>query len=149
MTKALKTQYFLATAYTALGLLSGLFYREFTKFNGSPGGTQLAVVHTHWLTLGAIVGLILLLLEKQFQLSSLPKRYMAFLITYNAGVLLTGTMMIVKGCMQVLGNPAADSAMLAGMAGLGHMSVTAGFILLLVMIGSKIGFFTKKEAVHA
>ena len=149
MTKALKTQYFLATAYTALGLLSALVNREFTKFNRTPAGTQLAVGHTHWLTLGAIVGLILLLLEKQFQLSSLPKRYMAFLITYNAGVLLTGTMMIVKGCMQVLGNPAADSAMLAGMAGLGHMSVTAGFILLLVMIGSKIGFFTKKEAVHA
>ena len=47
MAKALKTQYFLASAYTALGLLTRQFYREITKFNGHPGGTQLAVVHTH------------------------------------------------------------------------------------------------------
>ena len=119
MAKALKTQYFLASAYTALGLLSGLFYREFTKFNGHPGGTQLAVVHTHWLTLGAICGLIFLLLEKQFELSVLTKRYKAFMITFNVGVVLTGTMMLIKGSLQVLGNPFADSPMLAGFAGLG------------------------------
>ncbi|NHB85460.1 DUF2871 domain-containing protein [Tessaracoccus sp. HDW20] len=145
MSKAIKTQYFLASAYTALGLASGLFYREFTKFNGSPGGTQLAVVHTHWLTLGAILGLIFMLLENQFELSSLPKRWKAFLITYNVGVLLTGSMMIVKGCLQVLGNSFADSPMIAGMSGLGHMSVTAGFVLLLLMLGNKIGFFGKEQ----
>lgn len=146
MTKALKTQYFFASAYTALGLLSGLFYREFTKFNDHPGGTQLAVVHTHWLTLGAICGLIFLLLEKQFELSVLTKRYKAFMITFNVGVVLTGTMMLIKGSLQVLGNPFGDSPMLAGFAGLGHMSVTAGFVLLLLMLGNRIGFFGKKLA---
>ena len=146
MAKALKTQYFLASAYTALGLLSGLFYREFTKFNGHPGGTQLAVVHTHWLALGAICGLLFLLLEKQFELSGLRKRWTAFLITFNVGVLLTGIMMIVKGCLQVLGNSFADSPMIAGMSGLGHMSVTAGFVLLLLVLGTRIGFFDKENA---
>ena len=63
MKKTLKLLLTTSFIYMVLGVLSGLFYREFTKFNGSPGGTQLAVVHTHWLTLGAIVGLILLLLE--------------------------------------------------------------------------------------
>ena len=146
MPKALKTQYFFASAYTALGLLSGLFYREFTKFNDHFGGTQLAVVHTHWLTLGAICGLIFLLLEKQFELSVLTKRYKAFMITFNVGVVLTGTMMLIKGSLQMLGNPFADSPMLAGFAGLGHMSVTAGFVLLLLMLGNRIGFFGKKLA---
>jgi len=46
----------------------------------------------------------------------------------------------------VLGNPFADSPMLAGFAGLGHMSVTAGFVLLLLMLGNRIGFFGKKLA---
>ena len=125
---------------------TGSFYREFTKFNDHPGGTQLAVVHTHWLTLGAICGLIFLLLEKQFELSVLTKRYKAFMITFNVGVVLTGTMMLIKGSLQVLGNPFADSPMLAGFAGLGHMSVTAGFVLLLLMLGNRIGFFGKKLA---
>lgn len=141
MAKALKTQFFLASAYTAMGLASGLFYREFTKLNDHPGGTQLAVVHTHWLTLGAILGLVFLVLEKQFELSELRKRWAAFLITYNFGVVLTGSMMLVKGCLQVLGNPFADSPMVAGISGLGHMSLTAGFVLLLLMLGNRIGFF--------
>lgn len=141
MTKALRTQFLSASGFTVLGLLSGLFYREYTKALGFPGGTQLAVVHTHWLVLGTIVGLIVLVLEKQFELSALPKRFTAFLITYNAGVLLTGAMMIVKGCLQVLGNPFANSPMIAGISGLGHMSVTAGFVLLLLMLGNRLGVF--------
>ena len=85
-------------------------------------------------------------MEKQFELSGLRKRWTAFLITFNVGVLLTGIMMIVKGCLQVLGNSFADSPMIAGMSGLGHMSVTAGFVLLLLMLGTRIGFFDKKNA---
>ena len=36
--------------------------------------------------------------------------------------------------------------MIAGVSGLGHMSVTAGFVLLLLMLGTRIGFFDKKNA---
>ena len=45
------------TVYIVLGLGAGLFYREFTKANGFPDGLsgQLAVAHTHILTLGALV----------------------------------------------------------------------------------------------
>src|SRR5690606_7594812 len=64
---------FLASfVYLLLGLASGLFYREFTKINdftAADGFTQLSVVHTHLLTLGVIVLLIVLLLEKTFELS--------------------------------------------------------------------------------
>jgi hypothetical protein len=62
--------YYSAFAYMVAGVLSGLFYREFTKLNGFAEGqpTQLGLVHTHLLTLGFIVLLIVLVLEKVFTL---------------------------------------------------------------------------------
>ena len=63
--------YYASFAYLVAGVLSGLFYREFTKLNDFPegGSTQLGLVHTHLLTLGFIVLLIVLVLEKLFTLS--------------------------------------------------------------------------------
>ena len=54
----------------AIGVLSGLFYREYTKGKSFDGFTQLSVVHTHLLTLGFIVLLLVLILEKLFALSA-------------------------------------------------------------------------------
>ena len=65
--------FYAATAYLVLGLASGLYYREFTKSNdytAADGFTQLSVLHTHLLTLGVIVLLIVLVLEKVFTLSN-------------------------------------------------------------------------------
>lgn len=35
--------------YAIFGLAAGVFYREFTKFNGLDGGTSLAFIHVHTL----------------------------------------------------------------------------------------------------
>lgn len=120
--------------YMALGVASGLFYREFTKANdfAEGGWTQLSVVHTHLLVLGFLVPLVVLLLEKAFTLSAHKKLYAWFLGTYNAGVLVTAGMMVVHGMLTVLGKE--SSAMIAGIAGLGHMLLTAGMILLFIML---------------
>lgn len=56
-------------SYTILGLVSGIFYLEFTKMNEFTGVTQLSVLHTHLLVLGMFFFLIVLLLEKVFHLS--------------------------------------------------------------------------------
>ncbi|SHJ99452.1 Protein of unknown function [Tessaracoccus bendigoensis DSM 12906] len=146
MAKQLKTWYWFAMIYTALGLASGLFYREFTKLNGVPGGTQLAVAHTHLLTLGTIFSLIFLVLERLFRLSEVTRRYKAFVITWNAGVLVTATMLVVKGCLQVLGSDFATSPMIAGISGLGHMTITAAFILLMIVLGKRLA---ESESTHA
>lgn len=37
--------------YGVLGLIGGVFYRGFTKFNGFTDFTTLSVVHTHYLML--------------------------------------------------------------------------------------------------
>lgn len=126
-----------ATVYAVLGLAAGLFYREFTKLNGYPEGLmgQLGLAHTHILTLGMIVLLIVLALERSFALSS-SRLFRWFFWIYNAGVVLTSAMLIWHGMLQVQG--LASSSMIAGIAGLGHMLVGAGFILLLLALRAAI-----------
>ena len=120
--------------YMLAGVASGLFYREFTKFNDFPEGqfTQLGLAHTHLLTLGFIVLLIVLALEKVFGISSSPKLFAWFFWLYNAGVILTSAMLIWHGSLTVLG--LESTAMIAGIAGLGHMLLTAGMVVLFVAL---------------
>ncbi|MGO1506608.1 MAG: DUF2871 domain-containing protein [Microbacteriaceae bacterium] len=125
------------TVYTVAGLAAGLFYREFTKANGFEEGLmgQLGLAHTHILTLGMIVLLIVLALEKSFGLSS-SRLFRWFFWIYNAGVVLTSAMLIWHGMLQV--QELESSKMIAGIAGLGHMLVGAGFVLLMVSLFSRI-----------
>src|SRR5699024_8489576 len=113
---------------------SGLFYREFTKLNDFPEGqfTQLSLAHTHLLTLGFIVLLIVLALEKVFAMSRSRKLFDWFFWLYNAGVILTSAMLIWHGSLTVLGEESNN--MIAGIAGLGHMLITAGVIVFFVAL---------------
>lgn len=127
-----------ATAvYTVLGLAAGLFYREFTKLNGFEEGMpgQLAVSHTHILTLGMIIPLIVLALEKSFRLSA-SRLFRWFFWIYNAGVVVTTAMLVWHGVLQVL--HADPSKMIAGIAGVGHLLLGAGFVLLLIVLGKAV-----------
>lgn len=126
-----------AFAYMIIGVLSGLFYREFTKANDfTEGGfTQLSVVHTHLLTLGFIVLLIVLVLDKVFGLSG-SKVFSWFFWTYNAGIILTAGMMVWHGMLTVLGQE--SSAMIAGIAGLGHIALSVGMVLLFLTLRKAI-----------
>lgn len=129
--------FYASSIYLALGLGSGLFFREFAKAHGFSDSTftQLAVAHTHLLTLGVIVLLIVLLLEKVFTLSASPL-FGWFFWTYNAGVVLTAAMLVWHGSLTVLGMP--SSAMISGIAGLGHIVLTAGFVLLFLALGKAL-----------
>ena len=125
------------TVYTVLGLAAGLFYREFTKLNGYEEGMmgQLGLAHTHILTLGMIVLLLVLALEKSFALSS-SKLFRWFFWVYNVGVVLTSSMLVWHGMLQAQG--LESSKMISGIAGMGHMLVGAGFVLLLISLFSAI-----------
>ena len=129
--------FYAAFASMVAGVASGLFYREFTKLNDFPEGasTQLGLVHTHLLTLGFVVLLIVLLLEKQFALSQ-SRLFGWFFWTYIAGLVLTSAMMVWHGCLTVLG--LESSKMIAGIAGLGHMLLTAGMILLFLALRKRL-----------
>ncbi len=129
--------YWSAAVYTALGLVGGLYYREFTKAHAWTGGGQLGLVHTHFLVLGTVVFLLLLGLEKAFTLSE-SSAFRTFFLVYNIGLVITATMLTVKGTLQVLESSVATSAALAGVAGLGHMTLATGFVLLFVALKSRI-----------
>lgn len=121
--------------YSIFGLLLGAFYREFTKMNGFTGKTVLSDLHPHVLVLGAIFFLVVLLLEKSFELTK-HKNFNKFFITYNIGLLLTVVMMAVRGCIEVLNleiSRMIDSS-ISGIAGLGHIIITIAFILFFLVL---------------
>ncbi|MCC2033735.1 DUF2871 domain-containing protein [Microbacterium allomyrinae] len=126
--------YYAAFGYMIAGVASGLFYREFTKLNDFPEGqfTQLGLAHTHLLTLGFIILLIVLALEKVFALSR-SRLFGWFFWIYNAGVVVTSAMLIWHGSLTVLGEE--SSKMISGIAGTGHMLLTAGMVLLFLALG--------------
>ncbi|ADU75337.1 uncharacterized protein DUF2871 [Acetivibrio thermocellus AD2] len=135
MKKVAKLSFF----YSMLGLFFGAFYREFTKINGFTGKTVLSGVHPHILVLGAIFFLIVLLLEKSFELSK-NKNFNKFFITYNIGLLLSFIMMAIRGCIEVLKleiSTMIDSS-ISGMAGLGHIIMTIAYILFFIILLNRI-----------
>ena len=126
-----------AFTYMIIGVLAGLFYREFTKANDFPEGefTQLGVVHTHLLTLGFIVLLIVLAHDKVFGLSG-TKLFSWFFWLYNVGVILTAGMMVWHGSLTVLGQQ--SNAMIAGIAGLGHIALSVSLVLFFLALRKKV-----------
>lgn len=133
-----------AFASMLVGVASGLFSREFTKINDFPEGeyTQLGVVHTHLLVLGFVVLLIVLLLEKAFTLSE-SRLFGWFFWIYNAGLVLTSAMLVWHGCLTVLGQESSN--MIAGIAGLGHILLSAGMVLLFLALRKRV-FATRPAA---
>lgn len=128
-----------AFAHMILGLVSGLFYREYTKATDTLGvDTQLATLHTHFLALGMLVFLIVLGLEAVLSLSG-RRSFTVFYWTYNLGLLLTVVMQGVRGMLTLDGqDPAATTAAIPGMAGLGHMLLTIGLVCLFVALRAAI-----------
>lgn len=122
-----------------MGLFLGAFYREFTKINGFTGKTVLSGLHPHVLVLGAFFFLIVLLLEKSFELTK-NNHFNKFFISYNIGLLLTVIMMAIRGCIEVLNleiSAAIDSS-ISGIAGLGHIIMTIAFILFFIILLNRI-----------
>lgn len=131
------TLYRSAVAWTGIGLVGGLAYREVTRSHAFTGSTQLALVHTHALALGTTVLLVVLALTAAFGLGE-DRRFRWGVLTWNAGLAVTTAMLAVKGTLQILNPAVADSAALAGISGLGHITLTAAFILLLLSLGTQV-----------
>ena len=123
-----------AFLYAVLAMAGGVFYREFTKFNGFSAKTTLGVVHTHYFLLGMVFFLLLLVLEKSFSFTG-PKTGRA-LVFYHVGLNLTAVMLVIRGVTQVLGTTLSSgmSAAISGMAGIGHILLGVSLVLLLVQL---------------
>lgn len=131
MKKVLNIAFF----YAILGLVSGVYYREFTKMRDFAGETQLSVIHTHSFALGMIIMLIVYLFCYTMKIHTI-KNFDVFFYFYNIGVLSTIALMAIRGTLQVLEfdiSSGLDSA-ISGIAGLGHISVTIGLVMFFLLL---------------
>ncbi len=120
--------------YAVLAMVGGVFYREFTKFNGFTARTTLGVVHTHYFLLGMMVFLLLLLLEKAFSFTE--EKTARALTAYHVGLNLTAVMMAARGVTQVLGTSLSSgmNAAISGVAGVGHILLGVSLVLILLQV---------------
>lgn len=120
--------------YALIAMAGGVFFREFTKFNGFTSKTSLGVLHTHYFLLGMLFFLILLILEKLFKFSK-PKTEKV-LIVYQVGLNIFGLMLLVRGILQVLGTKVENGFdfVISGIAGIGHILLGVSLVLLLIEI---------------
>ena len=124
----------LSIFYLIVGLLSGIFFREFTKFNNFTGSTTLGAVHGHTLTLGFTFFLIVLVLDKLFEISK-AKAYNVWLILYNVSLIFMLITLFVRGILQVKGT---DFAGLSHIAGLSHAMFGVSLIWFVIILYKKI-----------
>ena len=82
--------------YLIIGLLSGVFAREYTKAQGIKGSTMLQLVHTHVLVLGFIFFLVAFALFKVLQIQE-TKSFYAWFIVYNVGLILLSLQWYLEG----------------------------------------------------
>ena len=120
-----------ALLYAVLAMIGGVFYREFTKFNGFTAKTTLSVVHTHYFLLGMVFFLLLLLLEKNFSFTGVKTGRV--LAAYHIGLNLTAVMFVVRGMVQVLApaRSAGMNAAISGIAGIGHILLGVSMVFFL------------------
>ena len=112
--------------YAILAMVGGVFYREFTKFNGFTARTTLGVVHTHYFLLGMVFFLLLLLLEKSF--SFMGAKTKRVLTAYQVGLNLTAVMFVVRGM----------NAAISGIAGIGHILLGISMVMLLLQVRKSV-----------
>ncbi|MCI6115931.1 MAG: DUF2871 domain-containing protein [Spirochaetales bacterium] len=122
-------------SYGVMGLVCGVYFREFTKIMGFTGITTLSKAHPHFLILGTMLFLIVALFSDRLDLEK-DKTFALFMRIYNIGLPLTVLMMLIRGTLQVLGTPLSKglNASISGIAGIGHILLGVGFILLIVSL---------------
>ncbi len=117
-----------------LAIISGLFYREFTKYFEYTAGTKLALVHTHLMALGMFMYLILTAFAINSNILSI-KKFRIFRIIYNIGLVLMVGTIFAKGVLEVKGTELTRgiSASIAGISGISHILLSISLIILFLV----------------
>ena len=79
--------------------------------------------------------MILALFSQRTNLIS-EKKFKYFMIVYNGGLLITVIMLMMRGVLQVLGTSVSSgmNAAISGIAGIGHILLGVGLIILMVIL---------------
>lgn len=129
-----------SAVFLALGVIGGVFYREFSKAYGVVNTyTPLGLVHPHFLVLGVAFMLIIGLVTEKLNKTD-SKLLTAAVRVYSAGVLGTGIMLFARGISDVLQKSAkldfeiskgANGAM-SGIAGMCHIVLGVGLVMIFI-----------------
>lgn len=125
----------LATFYLVLGLVGGVFFREFTKINGFEGTTTLRALHPHALMLGFFMFIIIMMLEKSFTLSQ-SKHFGKWLVLYNISLIYVWVALLIRGVVEVKG---LEFVGLNHIAGLGHALLGVSLVWFVVILHKVVG----------
>lgn len=121
--------------YFVLAMAGGVFYREFTKWNGYTEPTTLGVLHVHLLVMGTVLFLLIALFAKVTDLgkNSLFKK---FFVLYNVALPFMVVIMLIRGIVQVLAIDLGKmgNGMLSGFAGLSHITMMVSLLMLLIAL---------------
>ena len=118
-----------AIVYFIFAMAGGVFYREFTKWNGYTEPTTLGVLHVHLLVMGTLLFLITALFAKVTMLAE-NLLFKKFFVLYNIALPAMVVMMLIRGIVHgKMGN-----GMLSGLAGLSHIGMMIALFLLLFAI---------------
>lgn len=125
--------------YMILAMISGVFFREFTKYNNFNGVTSLGKLHVHLFVLGMIFFLIVTILEKEFRISK-DSRINNFYILYNVGIIMTVIMLLVRGIVEVKQIPVTSviNASIAGFSGIAHIIMLISLILFFMILKKSV-----------
>lgn len=123
----------IAFIYAIVAMLSGIFYREGSRFLELTEPNTWSIIHTHFFMLGMFFFLIVLLLEKSFHLTK-DKKYNAFYYIYNIGLVITGIMLYLRGIADVTEDFMVYDKMISGISGIGHILLGVGIILFFLIL---------------
>ena len=94
----------------------GVFYREFTT---------LSVVYTHYLMLGMVFFLLLVVVKKNFHF--VDNKVLKYLLFYHIGLNLTVFLLTIRGVVQVLSLDVSSAVLF----GIGHLILGVSMNLVL------------------
>lgn len=127
-----------AFIYAIAAMIFGIIYREGSKFLELTIRTNWSIVHTHLFVLGMLFFLIVLLIEKNFNITK-DKKFNLFYIIYNTGLILTTIMLWVRGIAQITNNvPTMYDKMISGISGIGHILLGVGIIIFFSILMKRV-----------
>lgn len=96
---------------------------------------RAAYKHAHLFMLGMFIFLLIAVLSKSLSFET-SKTFKLFMVIYNIGLSLTAVMFIVRGVLQAMETSLSKGldASISGIAGIGHICLGVGLVLLFVSI---------------
>lgn len=128
----LKTSY----VFLVMGLIGGVFYREFTKFNTFTDGTVLSLLHLHAIAVGFLGLSVLWLTLRHTDETYITKRIELPFKLYAGGLYFMIVTFVVRGISQIVGKgytPFPDAA-LSGVAGIAHLILGVGIVWSVIIM---------------